>query len=99
MYVNRINPNFYRTVPVNYQSPMNYQKPMTYPNSTTQGPQEERFIFPFLLGGVTGAALAPAFWRPNGYNNNVPCCGPYPMPYQPYPYYGPYITNYTQNTF
>ena len=28
------------------------------------------FAFPFLLGGVTGAALAPAFWRPQ---------------YQPYP--------------
>jgi len=34
------------------------------------------FVFPFLLGGVTGAALAPAF-----YNR------PY---YMPYPYYGYY---------
>ena len=34
------------------------------------------FAFPFLLGGVTGAALAPAF-----YNR------PY---YMPYPYYGYY---------
>lgn len=41
------------------------------------------FAFPFLLGGVTGAALAPNFWRPNyGYR-------PY-YPYPPYPYYGPY---------
>lgn len=89
MYVNRINPNFYRTVPNNYS------------NSTNQNPQDDRFVFPFLLGGVTGAALAPAFWRPNGYNNNnVTWSGPYPMPYPtPYPYYGPYITNYTQNTF
>ena len=39
------------------------------------------FAFPFLLGGVTGAALAPAFYRPN-YQ---------PYYYQPYyPYYGPY---------
>ena len=50
-----------------------------------QYPNDERFIggfaFPFLLGGVTGAALAPNFWRP-----------PYrpPYPYPPYPYYGPY---------
>lgn len=38
------------------------------------------FAFPFLLGGVTGAALAPAFWRP-----------PYNRPYGPYygSYYGP----------
>lgn len=36
------------------------------------------FAFPFLLGGVTGAAIAPAFWnRPNYY-------------YQPYPQYYPY---------
>lgn len=41
------------------------------------------FAFPFLLGGVTGAALAPNFWRPNyGYNPQYY--------YQPYPYYGPY---------
>lgn len=38
------------------------------------------FAFPFLLGGVTGAAIAPAFWRP-----------PYNRPYYgPGPYYGPY---------
>lgn len=45
------------------------------------------FAFPFLLGGVTGAALAPAFWRPGfGYNR------PFYPPYRPYypPYYGPY---------
>lgn len=42
------------------------------------------FAFPFLLGGVTGAALAPNFWRPP-YNR------PYPVPYyQPYPPYPPY---------
>ena len=35
------------------------------------------FAFPFLLGGVTGAAIAPAFWRP-----------PYNRPYYG-PYYGP----------
>lgn len=36
------------------------------------------FAFPFLLGGVTGAAIAPAFWRP-----------PYNRPYGPGPFYGP----------
>ena len=36
------------------------------------------FAFPFLLGGVTGAAIAPAFWRP-----------PYNRPFYG-PYYGPY---------
>lgn len=45
------------------------------------------FAFPFLLGGVTGAAIAPAFWRPGfGYNR------PFYPPYRPYypPFYGPY---------
>lgn len=54
----------------------NYNPNINYNN-------DDRFIggfaFPFLLGGVTGAALAPAFWRPNyGYR---------PVYYQPYPYY------------
>lgn len=41
------------------------------------------FVFPFLLGGVTGAALAPNFWGPRpGYR-------PYPAPYPYYPPYGP----------
>lgn len=48
--------------------------------------QDDRFIggfvFPFLLGGVTGAALAPSFWNRPNYNY-------YPT-YYPYPYYGPY---------
>ncbi len=39
------------------------------------------FAFPFLLGGVTGAALAPAFYRPYPYYG-----GYYPQ-YGPYPYY------------
>ena len=36
------------------------------------------FLGPFVLGGITGGLLAPAFYRP--YNNY----------YNPYPYYGPY---------
>lgn len=47
------------------------------------------FAFPFLLGGVTGAALAPAFWRP-AYQPYPP--RPYPpyYPPRPYPYYRPF---------
>lgn len=62
--------------------------PNYYLNKQTN-PNDERFIgglaFPFLLGGVTGAALAPAFWRPSPYGR--------PNYYQPMyypPYYGPY---------
>ena len=42
------------------------------------------FAFPFLLGGVTGAAIAPAFF--GGYNN-IPYYNNYYYP--PY-YYSPY---------
>ena len=42
------------------------------------------FAFPFILGGVTGAAIAPAFWRPP---YNRPYYGPY---YGPGPFYGAY---------
>ena len=62
---------YYQNIPTNFKGQYN---------------NDERFggfVFPFLLGGVTGAALAPNFWRP-------PCRPPYPYPYQPYPYYGPY---------
>lgn len=41
------------------------------------------FVFPFLLGGVTGAAIAPAFWRP-AYNR------PYYGPVYGPGFYGPY---------
>lgn len=44
------------------------------------------FAFPFLLGGVTGAAIAPAFWRPP---YNRPYYGPGPF-YGSGPFYGPY---------
>ncbi len=64
-----------------------YQMP--YQNQNYQNPNDERFVgaaFPFLLGGVTGAALAPAFYRPRP---PYPPYPPYPPPcYQPYrPYY------------
>lgn len=38
------------------------------------------FLGPFILGGITGGLLAPAFY-PRPY---------YPNYYYPYPYYGPY---------
>jgi hypothetical protein len=55
-----------------------------YNNQTIKNINDDRligagFAFPFLLGGVTGAAIAPAFWRP-----------PYNRPYGPGPFYGPY---------
>ncbi len=69
----------YQNMPNNYPNNFKNNPNMPYPN-------DERFIggfaFPFLLGGVTGAALAPNFWRPP-YNRP-------PYPYPPYPYYGPY---------
>lgn len=40
------------------------------------------FAAPFILGGITGGLLAPAFYP-------RPFFQPYPMyqPYRPYPYY------------
>lgn len=63
--------------------------PNTYSSYQPLNNNDERlaggFVFPFLLGGVTGAALAPSFWRPNyGYNRPPyyypPGPGPYPYP-------------------
>ena len=62
-----------------------YYVPNAISYQTSQNANDERlaggFVFPFLLAGVTGAALAPAFWRPN-YNRPVY----YPYPPAPYPY-------------
>ena len=42
------------------------------------------FAVPFILGGITGGLLAPAFYPRPIY----PVVRPYPYPYpQPYPYY------------
>jgi len=79
---------------MNNNSNFSYTYPQ-YFNMSGQGSnydQNDRlvggFAFPFLLGGVTGAALAPNFWRPGfGYNRPFyPPRPPYPYP----PYYGPY---------
>lgn len=61
---------------------------MMRPNMGPMGkPNDDRFIggfaFPFLLGGVTGAALAPNFFRP-----------PVPPYYYPNYYYRPYPRYY-----
>lgn len=55
-----------------------------YANGQMVSSNDDRFIGggflgPFVLGGITGGLLAPAFY-PRPYYNN----------YYPYPYYGPY---------
>ena len=62
--------------------PMNNYRPN---NNYRPRPTQDRFIGggflgPFVLGGITGGLLAPAFYPRPYYNNN----------YYPYPYYGPY---------
>ena len=54
----------------------NVQTPNSY--DYIQDNDDRNFLFPFILGGVTGGLLAPAFYRP------------YPYYYSPYPYYPPY---------
>ena len=62
-----------------------YYIPYGYTNNKSDERLAGGFVFPFLLGGVTGAAVAPAFWN-NGYNNRPIYYAPYPyMPYNPYP--------------
>lgn len=75
---------------------MRYQN-LNQPTTITSNnvvPSDERFfaggfLGPFVLGGITGGLLAPAFNnnRPI-YNNYYPSYPPY-YPYPPY-YYGPY---------
>ena len=82
-----MNSTYYDNMPQNYNNNLSYM-------ANNDNYSDERliagggFAFPFLLGGVTGAALAPAFWRPGyGYNR--------PRPYYYYPpYYGPYPRYY-----
>lgn len=60
---------------------MNYYTNYYHANRPIR-PNNERvgFIGPFILGGITGGLLAPAFYRP--YPNY--------QPYPPYPYFRPY---------
>ena len=66
------------------QNFMGRPRPMPYSNRSL--PNQNRFIgggfaVPFLLGGLTGGLLAPAF-------------GPRPPYYRPYPPYPPYPIYY-----
>lgn len=59
-----------------YRNNMPYQQG-SYTGQINRRPGDDRlvgggFLFPFVLGGITGGLLAPAF---------------YPRPYYPYPYY------------
>ena len=70
---------------------------MYYPNNNFKpvplgGQQNERFLFPFLLGGLAGGA-AVGLTRPRPIYNVAPY--PVPNPYVPYvnysySYYNPY---------
>ena len=53
-------------------------------NNIQYAVDDRGFIVPFILGGLTGGLIAPAFYRPNYYNNYS-----YQQPYyyRPYPYY------------
>ena len=71
----------YRNSGNSFDYGMNYNYPTTYYNNG------DRFIGggflgPFILGGITGGLLAPAF-----YPRPYPI---YPYPPAPYPIYGPF---------
>lgn len=84
----------YSSIPMNsYQNP-SFSSSSIPVSSTYYSGNDDRligggFAFPFLLGGVTGAALAPAFWRPAYQPYPRPYPGPY-YPPRPYPYYRPF---------
>lgn len=61
-------------------TPMSTPYPsLNYMNSYDGNSRQFGFLGPFILGGITGGLLAPAF---------------YPRPYRPYPYYRPYPPYY-----
>lgn len=90
----------YSNYPMNAQSmpytanraPMNTNTMNPTNMSTSYGQNDDRFIAggflgPFILGGITGGLLAPAFYGP-GYGRQ-PVYNTYYAPYPPY-CYGPY---------
>lgn len=56
----------------------NFNRPNFYPNYGRVNNNRVGFLGPFILGGITGGLLAPAFYRPV---YNYP---PYPYYYRPY---------------
>ena len=68
---------YYENYPSN-----NNQYQTSYPNNYVY--DDRGFLVPFVLGGITGGLLAPAFYRPYPYYYNN-----YPY-YNQYPYYGYY---------
>ena len=85
MYSNYYNyPSSCSCYPSNYS--MNYPTTTSMNYSTCNNPSDDRFIgggllAPFLLGGLAGAAVAPAFYpRPYPYQGfgfpGAPCCYP-----------------------
>lgn len=82
-----VNPNTIPSYPAQSSS-QNYANQNTY-----SGNQDDRFVAggflgPFILGGITGGLLAPAFYNP-GYGYGRPVYNTYYYPNPPY-YYGPY---------
>lgn len=64
---------------------MPYQRQGSYPRQGRSN--DDRlvgggFLFPFVLGGITGGLLAPAFYPRPYYQYPY-----YPRPYYQYPYY------------
>lgn len=67
-------------VPYNYMMDRNDN----FQDNISYTVDDRGFLVPFVLGGITGGLLAPAFYRPRPYYG-VPCYGPYCN--VPYPYY------------
>lgn len=74
IYSNSVNNRFATAMPSEYHPPR--------PNEINSNDERFGFLGPFILGGITGGLLAPAFTpRPYYYNNYY---------YPPYYYYRPY---------
>ena len=77
---------YYETYPTyTYTSSENPSNMTTYSYNQNDGDRliGGGFAGPFILGGITGGLLAPAFYRPRPYYR------PYYPPYYGHPYYRP----------
>ncbi len=72
--------NTYNMRPMYPSSSRPRPRPSMNPNNRFIG---GGFLGPFILGGITGGLLAPAFYPPRPY----PAYGPYPVGPAPYPIY------------